>query len=66
MSLSEEIKLLDSLLDSNTEIESPAWHEEILRERAKLYKEGHVKTYTLDEIKAKRPIQQSHYLADRD
>jgi len=36
------------------EPKSPSWHKEILDIRAKNPKESHIKTYTLNELKALR------------
>jgi len=46
--------LWESLCTEEQEPKSPSWHKEILVIRAKKLKESHVKTYTLDELKAFR------------
>jgi len=57
MPIQERIQLMEILLDSFSNdketIKSPAWHKEILEERAILLEED-VKTYKLAELKTKR------------
>ena len=58
MPIVERMQLMEVLLDSfcqDDEIHSsPEWHKEILDNRSKLLETEDVKTYTLDELKAKR------------
>ncbi|MBU1669135.1 addiction module protein [bacterium] len=58
MPISQRVHLMETLWESlrteTTEPESPEWHKEILEARMKKLKEGKVKTYTLDELKARR------------
>ena len=58
MSLQERMQLMELLMDSfhydDAKLRSPQWHGDILKERAKLLQNGSVKTYTLDELKARR------------
>ena len=53
----ERVRLMeqiwDTLRDESEQVESPAWHEEILEKRKEAYKEGRVQSYTIDEIKQK-------------
>jgi hypothetical protein len=46
-------QIWDTLRDESDQIESPSWHEDILKERKKAYFSGEVKSYTLEEIKKK-------------
>jgi len=46
-------QIWDTLRDESEQLESPDWHKNILKERKEAYKEGKVKSYTLDEIKQK-------------
>jgi putative addiction module component (TIGR02574 family) len=46
-------QIWDTLRDEFDQRESPAWHEEILKERKEAYASGKVKSYTLEEIKQK-------------
>ena len=46
-------QIWDTLRDESEQLESPDWHKNILKERKEVYKEGKVKSYTLDEIKQK-------------
>ena len=58
MPLQERMRLMEVLLDSfrNDEenIKSPLWHKEVLEKRAEMITQDNVKTYTLEELKAKR------------
>jgi hypothetical protein len=57
MPTAQKIHLMELLWESlcvQEEPKSPSWHKEILDIRAKKLKESHVKTYTLDELKALR------------
>jgi hypothetical protein len=58
MSLQERMQLMELLMDSfhydDAQPHSPQWHGDILKERAQLLQNGSVKTYTLDELKARR------------
>jgi len=42
----------DSLLHEDTEIESPSWHNDILKKRRKTIEDGNAKLTSLDELKA--------------
>ena len=46
--------LWESLCAEDTEPKSPLWHKELLAIRADKLKNGDVKTYSLDELKALR------------
>lgn len=46
--------LWDSILHENEEIETPEWHQEILKERKALIAEGKAKFISLSELKASR------------
>ncbi len=46
-------QIWDTLRDESNQRESPAWHEDILKERKEAYDSGEVKSYTLEEIKQK-------------
>ena len=48
--------LWDSLMDENSEIESPQWHRDILEERKKKIKNGNAEFISLEELKAKRSL----------
>ena len=56
MSLIERLQametLWDSLIDEDSEIESPQWHREILEERKRKIKTGKAEFLSLDELKA--------------
>ncbi len=56
MSLAQKIYLMeqlwDSLKQSEAQLQSPAWHEEVLVSRRKQYKQGKLKMLSLDELKA--------------
>ena len=56
MPTAQKIYLMEALWASlcadKTEPKSPLWHKKILETRAKKLKEGGVRTYTLDELKA--------------
>ncbi len=58
MPIQERMQLMEVILDSfsndEEEIKSPSWHQEILDERARHIEKYGVKTYTLEELKAKR------------
>lgn len=60
MSIIEKLQtmeaLWDSLLEKEHEIESPEWHEAILKERMEKVESGKAKFISLDELKAKRPL----------
>ncbi len=49
--LMEEI--WDSLLHDDDEIESPAWHEDILKERMRTIKDGSAEYISIDKLKSK-------------
>ena len=46
--------LWDSLLEDQSKIESPAWHEDVLRERMENINNDEAKFISLDELKASR------------
>ena len=46
--------LWDSLMDEDSEIESPHWHRDILEERKRKIKKGKAEFVSLEELKAKR------------
>ena len=46
--------LWDSLLDEESEIESPGWHQDILEERKKKIENGTAEFISLEELKATR------------
>ena len=46
-------RLWESIIDSREDVPSPAWHEEILKERAAKVKSGKAKFYTLEEVRKK-------------
>lgn len=55
LSVADKMRLIEVLwadLEKMPEsFESPAWHGEVLEERAAAYRAGKVKTYTLEEVK---------------
>lgn len=55
LSVTEKLRVIESLwadLEKTPErVPSPAWHGEVLEERAAAYKAGKVKTYSLAEVK---------------
>jgi hypothetical protein len=46
--------LWDSLVDEESEIESPKWHQEILEERKRKIDTGNAEFLSLEELKATR------------
>ena len=46
--------LWDSLLDEESEIESPDWHQDILEERKKKIENGKAEFISLEELKSTR------------
>ena len=46
--------LWDSLMDEDSEIESPHWHRDILEERKRKIENGKAEFVSLEELKAKR------------
>jgi putative addiction module component (TIGR02574 family) len=52
MPIIERVHLMEQIWDTlnheTLEIDSPAWHSELLQERKKAIKEGNVKMYTLN------------------
>jgi hypothetical protein len=46
--------LWDSLLDEESEIESPEWHQDILEEREKMIENDKAEFISLEELKATR------------
>ena len=51
MRLMEEI--WDTLRDDSKDLDSPYWHEDILKERKEAYSSGKVKSYTIEEVRQK-------------
>ena len=58
MSMKERLQameiLWDSLIDEECEIESPEWHQDILKEREKKIKDGKAEFISLEELRSKR------------
>lgn len=58
MTVVERVHLMEQIWDTlnqeTIEIDSPAWHKELLQEREKAIKAGDVKMYTPAELKSKR------------
>jgi len=56
MSVAERLQTMeaiwDSLIHENTEIESPDWHNDVLKERRKAIEDGSAKLISLNELKA--------------
>ncbi len=56
MSIVERLQTMeaiwDSLLHENTEVESPDWHKDVLKERRKTIEDGSATLISLDELKA--------------
>ena len=48
--------LWSSLMDEESEIESPQWHRNILEERKKKIENGEAEFISLEELKAKRNL----------
>jgi len=46
--------LWDSLIDEESEIESPEWHQDILEERKRKIKSGKAEFISLEELRASR------------
>ena len=46
--------LWDSLLDEESEIESPEWHRDVLEERKRKIENGKAEFISLEELKARR------------
>ncbi|HIP58866.1 MAG TPA: addiction module component CHP02574 family protein [Campylobacterales bacterium] len=57
MPLLERVHLMeqiwDTLRDESEDLDSPAWHKDILKERKEAYNNGNVKSYTVEEIRQK-------------
>ena len=55
MSLAQKMYLMEQLWDSfkqnETQLASPAWHEEVLKSRKERYERGELKVLSLDELK---------------
>jgi len=55
MSLAEQVETMERLWDSichvGEEPDSPAWHEQVVRERQQRYRSGETKTVSLKELK---------------
>ena len=58
MSLKERLRAMEILwaspIDEECEIESPEWHQDILKEREKKIKDGKAEFISLDELRSKR------------
>lgn len=58
MSIAERLQIMealwDSLLDEESEMESPGWHEDILEERKRKIKEGKAEFISIKELKNSR------------
>lgn len=58
MSIIERLQAMEvlwnSLIDEESEIESPEWHKDILKEREKKIKNGKAEFISLEELRAKR------------
>ncbi len=58
MPIIERVHLMEQIWDTlnheASEIDSPAWHSELLQEREKAIKNGNIKMYTPAELKSKR------------
>tara|TARA_R110000823_G_C15685685_1_gene474760 strand:+ start:121 stop:327 length:207 start_codon:yes stop_codon:yes gene_type:complete len=56
MSVAERLQTMeaiwDSLLHEDTEVESPDWHNDVLKERRKAIDDGSAKLISLNELKA--------------
>ena len=48
--------LWDSLMDEESEIESPQWHRDIIEERKKKIENGKAEFISLEELKATRNL----------
>jgi putative addiction module component (TIGR02574 family) len=48
--------LWDSLMDEESEIESPQWHRDILEERKRKIENGKAEFISLEELKATRKL----------
>ena len=46
--------LWDSLMDEDSEMESPHWHQDILEERKRKIENGKAEFVSIEELKAKR------------
>jgi len=46
-------QIWDTLRDEPEHMDSPSWHEDILKRRKEAYNDGKVKSYTIEEIKQK-------------
>ena len=57
MSFVERVHLMeqiwDTLRDEPEHVDSPAWHEDVLKERKEAYESGKVNSYTIEEMKQK-------------
>lgn len=55
MTLAEQVETMERLWDSichaGKEPDSPAWHEEVVRERQQRYRSGDAETVSLKELK---------------
>ncbi len=54
MPIIERVHLMEQINHEASEIDSPAWHSELLQEREKAIKNGNIKMYTPAELKSKR------------
>jgi len=61
MSIAERLKTMEALWDSlvheDTEIESPDWHNDVLKERRKAIENGTAKIISLNELKASLKVE---------
>ncbi len=46
-------QIWDTLRDESEQRESPAWHEDILKERKEAFESGKVESYTIEEVRQK-------------
>ena len=58
MSLKERLRAMEilwaSLIEEECEIESPEWHQDILKQREKKIKDGKAEFISLEELRSKR------------
>lgn len=61
MSIAERLKTMEALWDSlvheDTEIESPDWHNDVLKQRRKTIENGTAKLISLNELKASLKVE---------
>ena len=46
-------QIWDTLRDESDELDSPTWHEDILKIRREAYNSGEVKSYSIEEVRQK-------------